>query len=208
VPAEQVADRCGLDPTLLAEADAVVNQAYAVIRYGQLCHEYYPGGDASSDAPSEVFSTTKTLGALVTGIAAYETRDLPRDGRKTGPLSDEDRVDHWLDEFTFNPDAQVAHVLGMVAQNADLSFGHKKHQYDTVGAVQINRLSDVINTAIRQDPEPVRSALARRGAAERLDELLEADERRRELNTRIDRVRAEQNKLSGEIESAAKAGKR
>jgi seryl-tRNA synthetase len=53
----------------------------------------------------------------------------------------------------------------------------------------------------------VRSALARRGAAEQLDELLAADERRRELNTRIDAVRAEQNKLSGEIEEAARAGK-
>jgi seryl-tRNA synthetase len=33
------------------------------------------------------------------------------------------------------------------------------------------------------------------------------DERRRELNTRIDAIRAEQNKLSGEIEEAAKGGK-
>jgi seryl-tRNA synthetase len=33
------------------------------------------------------------------------------------------------------------------------------------------------------------------------------DERRRELNTRIDALRAEQNKLSGEIEEAARAGK-
>jgi seryl-tRNA synthetase len=33
------------------------------------------------------------------------------------------------------------------------------------------------------------------------------DERRRELNTRVDAIRAEQNKLSGEIEEAAKAGK-
>jgi seryl-tRNA synthetase len=53
----------------------------------------------------------------------------------------------------------------------------------------------------------VRSALARRGAGEQLDELLAADERRRELNTRTDQIRAEQNKLSGEIEAAAKAGK-
>jgi seryl-tRNA synthetase len=53
----------------------------------------------------------------------------------------------------------------------------------------------------------VRSALARRGAGEQLDELLAADEGRRELNTRIDAVRAEQNKLSGEIEEAARAGK-
>jgi seryl-tRNA synthetase len=50
-------------------------------------------------------------------------------------------------------------------------------------------------------------ALARRGAADELDELLGVDERRRELNTRIDAIRAEQNKLSGEIEEAAKAGK-
>jgi seryl-tRNA synthetase len=33
------------------------------------------------------------------------------------------------------------------------------------------------------------------------------DERRRELNTRIDAIRAEQNKLSGELEEAAKEGK-
>src|SRR5829696_7517858 len=60
---------------------------------------------------------------------------------------------------------------------------------------------------IRSDPEPVRAALARRGAAEQLAELLEADRRRRELNTRIDQMRAEQNKLSGELEEAARAGK-
>jgi seryl-tRNA synthetase len=52
----------------------------------------------------------------------------------------------------------------------------------------------------------VRSALARRGAAEQLDELLGVDERRRELNTRTDAIRAEQNKLSAEIEEAARAG--
>jgi len=49
--------------------------------------------------------------------------------------------------------------------------------------------------------------MARRGAAEQLDELLEVDERRRELNTRTDAIRADQNKLSSEIEDAAKAGK-
>ena len=60
---------------------------------------------------------------------------------------------------------------------------------------------------IRADPEGVRSTLARRGAAEQVDELLDVDERRRELNTRIDAIRAEQNKLSSEIEEAARAGK-
>ena len=43
--------------------------------------------------------------------------------------------------------------------------------------------------------------------AEQLDELISVDERRRELNTRTDAIRAEQNKLSAEIEEAARAGK-
>ncbi|MBM3666375.1 MAG: serine--tRNA ligase [Actinobacteria bacterium] len=59
---------------------------------------------------------------------------------------------------------------------------------------------------VRRDPGPVREALARRGAAEQLDELLRADERRRELNTRTDEVRAEHNKLSERIERAAHGG--
>ena len=60
---------------------------------------------------------------------------------------------------------------------------------------------------IRSDPDAVRSALARRGAAGELDELIATDERRRDLNTRIDATRADQNKLSGEIEEAARAGR-
>jgi len=150
VPADRVAEECRLDPELLREADARIDRPWAVVRYGKLCHEYYPDG---ADERSEIFSTTKTLGALVTGIAAWATRDLAREGRKTGPLSDEDRVDHWLDEFSFNAEARIAHVLAMVAHNEDLSFGQKVHSYDTIGTVQINRLSDVINTAIAQDPE-------------------------------------------------------
>jgi len=60
---------------------------------------------------------------------------------------------------------------------------------------------------IRADPDGIRAALARRGAAEQLDELIGVDQRRRELNTHVDAIRADQNKLSGEIEEAARAGK-
>jgi len=152
VPEDRVAEECGLDPARLRAADAVIDRPYAVVRYGKLCHEHYPAGTSADDV-DEAFSTTKTLGALVTGVAAYQTRDLPNTGRKTGPLSDLDRVDHWLDAFTFNADARIAHVLAMVAHNPDLSFEAKTYEYDIVGTVQINRLSDVINTAIAQDPE-------------------------------------------------------
>lgn len=150
VPVDRVAEECGLDPELLSRADAALGRPWAIVRHGKLCHEFLPADEPASER-SEVFSATKTLGAVVTGIAAWETRDLERRGRATGPLSDEDRVDHWIDSFTFNPDAQVAHVLAMVAQNPDLSWGAKSFQYDTIGTVQINRLSDVVNAAIAQD---------------------------------------------------------
>jgi hypothetical protein len=91
------------------------------------------------------------MGAVVTGIAAYETRNLARTGRKTGPLSDTDRVDQWLDSFNYNDDALVAHVLSMVAQNNNLTDGNMAYSYDTVGSTQINSLSDIIAAAIAQD---------------------------------------------------------
>jgi len=55
---------------------------------------------------------------------------------------------------------------------------------------------------IREDPEPFREALARRGLAERVDELLTADERRRELTRRVEELRAEQNRSSKAIGGA------
>ncbi|NNE18239.1 MAG: hypothetical protein HKN10_07160 [Myxococcales bacterium] len=150
----QVADDCGLDPDLLAQADLVIDRAYAVVRYGKLCHEFYPTSlyPGGVDEPEIVFSAAKTLAAVLTGAAAWSTRDLERSGRKTGPLQDGDRIDHWLDEFTFNQDAQVGHVLGMVGHNEDLSSLELDFMYDTVGEVQINRLNDVVAAAIAQDP--------------------------------------------------------
>lgn len=152
VPDADVQTVCKLDPALLAEADAALGVPYVIVRYGKLCHEFYPDGETPTST-DEVWSTTKSLGALVVGIASYQTRDIPRTGPKTGPLSDWDRVDHWLDSFTYNQEAHVAHVLGMVGHNADLSYGNKVHDYDTIGIVQLNSLSDIVNTAIKQDPK-------------------------------------------------------
>ena len=50
--------------------------------------------------------------------------------------------------------------------------------------------------AARADPEPVRAALARKGAAEAFERLLEADERWRALVPRVDELRAK-TKLKG-----------
>ncbi len=152
VPRDQVADVCRLDVDVLEQVDQTIGVPWGIVRYGRLCHEFYPNGESQKTEPQENFSASKTLGALVVGLAAYQTKDIERTGPKTGPVSDVDRVDHWLDSFTFNPEAQVGHVLSMVAHNPDLGLGNKTHNYDAAGDVQINRLSDILNAAIAQDP--------------------------------------------------------
>jgi seryl-tRNA synthetase len=53
--------------------------------------------------------------------------------------------------------------------------------------------------AIREDPEPFRLGLGRRNLAESVDDLLAADERRRSLTSRVEELRAEQNRASKQI---------
>jgi len=148
VAADAVATECQLDPARLAEADAKLNGPWAIIRHGRLCHT----GPVNAP-PEEAWSTTKTLGAVVAGMVAYETHDLVRTGPKTGPFSDSDLASHWLSSVPYNAQAQVSHVMAMVAHSADLSLGKKAMAYDTVGTMQINSLSDMLNAAIAQDPE-------------------------------------------------------
>ena len=59
---------------------------------------------------------------------------------------------------------------------------------------------------IRSEPDEARAALARRGAAEALDELLGVDARRRELLPRVEDGRARRNAVSDEIAAAKRAG--
>jgi seryl-tRNA synthetase len=59
---------------------------------------------------------------------------------------------------------------------------------------------------IRSDPERVKAALGRRGAAERVDELLALDARRRELLPEIEKAQSERKALSRQIGEAKQAG--
>jgi seryl-tRNA synthetase len=59
---------------------------------------------------------------------------------------------------------------------------------------------------IRSDPERVKAALARRGAAEQIDELLALDARRRELLPEVENAQAERKTLSKQIGEAKQAG--
>jgi hypothetical protein len=147
VPEAEVAATCKLDVAALKAAGTSFNVPWLIIRYGKLCWEH----NAKSFTQTEAYSTTKTLGALVTGMVAYQTKAIPRTGPKTGGFSDEDMATQWLDAPSYNKQAKIAHVLGMVAHNTNLAYGSKSFSYDTVGAVQINSLSTMLNTAIAQD---------------------------------------------------------
>ena len=59
---------------------------------------------------------------------------------------------------------------------------------------------------IRSDPERVKAALARRGAAEQVDELLALDARRRALLPEVENAQAERKTLSKQIGEAKQAG--
>jgi seryl-tRNA synthetase len=59
---------------------------------------------------------------------------------------------------------------------------------------------------IRSEPERVKAALGRRGAAEAVDEVLALDARRRELLPRLEAAQAERNALSKQIGAAKQSG--
>jgi seryl-tRNA synthetase len=61
--------------------------------------------------------------------------------------------------------------------------------------------------SIREDPEPARAALRRRGAAEALDDLLRLDERRREILPELEEGRARRNRASEDIAQLKREGK-
>ena len=158
VDEEQVQDVCRLDLESLERVTMRQDQSFAIVRYGRLC---FVSGENASDGPgvSHLFSATKTLGALLTGAVMYQTRDVQRSSSPmTGPLREFDRMDKWLDltmlppRARINPDATVAHVLGMVGYSEDLSLGQKRHQYDADGSREINQLIRVVDNVVKQDP--------------------------------------------------------
>jgi hypothetical protein len=151
VAPENVAAECGLDPALLETANTTLGRSYAIVRYGKLCHEHYAPGQPTIDQADHVYSASKTLAATTFGAVVYHTRDIAKAGDKTGPLSDMDRVDYWLDDFSFNQDAHVAHVLAMTGYNEDLSHGAKMFTYDATGSREIQRLGDIAEVAMSQD---------------------------------------------------------
>ena len=159
VPESEILDTCGLNAEMLNAATLPEGASFAVVRYGRLC---YVSGEDGSDGPevSHIFSVTKTLGAVMTGMVMHETRNIPTsDESMTGPLGQWDRMDEWIDFSTLpdtadiHPDATIAHVLSMEAYNDSLAYGDKQHQYDGSGGREINSLIQVIDNVVRQDSD-------------------------------------------------------
>lgn len=132
---------CKLDASKLNDRNI---GTYAIFRYGKLCH--MKGGDGVG----QMFSATKTLGGVMVGRAAYLTRDVPRTGPGTGTIIPEDKAIDWLGRVSYNRDASLTHVMGMVAHSRSLD--NLTWSYDTIGSVQINTMIDVVEKAIRQVP--------------------------------------------------------
>src|SRR3954469_24527976 len=59
---------------------------------------------------------------------------------------------------------------------------------------------------LRREPDLVRAALARRGSADAVDELLKLDDRRRELLPELEGLRAQRNEASEAIGAAKRSG--
>lgn len=72
VAESEIRSVCRLDPDLLREVSPPDGASFAIVRYGRLC---FVSGENGSDGPAvgHVFSATKTLGALLTGMVMYET---------------------------------------------------------------------------------------------------------------------------------------
>ncbi|HSW13780.1 MAG TPA: serine hydrolase [Solimonas sp.] len=145
IPRDQVAAACGLDPALLdAVAPQLAATPYAIIRNGKMCWSGgYPGGTTT---PYQVWSITKTFGAILFGIVASRSS-----------LDDTDPVSEWIPAAELgeiNPDATLAHVLAMSSAKADLRPGQKgAWSYDTTGDREINALVGVMNRVIAQEPQ-------------------------------------------------------
>ena len=131
---------------MLAAATPASRSRYAIGRYGKLC-QVVPTRQTSPDrSRGHVFSAEDVAPRVGAVVTIPRHRALARTGRY--PIGSREC---WLEDLSFNPDAQVAHVLAMVAFNEDLSHGAKMHVYDADGSREIQRLGDIAELAIAQD---------------------------------------------------------
>lgn len=154
IPRNELKAKCGLDPDIMAGVDQYLldGTPYVVFRNGHFCwrSSSFLTDQVALHSPREVFSTTKSFGAVLVGYVA--ARSSLRD---TSLLSD------WLtpgEIATYNPlinpQARVAHVLAMTSTGPSLANGKKiPWTYDALGLRELNILIPVMNRVIEREPE-------------------------------------------------------
>src|SRR3954453_20195026 len=146
VPRDRMAAECGMDPDILdAALPKFVPTPFVVIRHGKLCWEGgWPGGSTET---YQVYSVTKTFGAMLFGMVAS----------RSSLLSDTDPVTEWIPASELggiNPKAKLAHVLAMTSTTADLRPGHKRAwSHYPFADRENNRLEGVMNLPLAAEPE-------------------------------------------------------
>ena len=91
---------------------AAFRYCFTVIKDGALVYDRNYFGNANQSFTA--YSVTKTIAAIVVGIAQYD-----------GYLSLDDKVTDWLEDLpaAMNPDATIRHVLGQVSESSSLGEG-------------------------------------------------------------------------------------
>ena len=120
---------CGIDTSLLS--GKLSRFPWMVMQGDKVCYENNTG----SDRTEYVASVAKTFGALTFGMVNHDTN---------GDISPDDRASDWISGARSN--ATLENVLSMTSHTAGLNT----FNYDTLGNVQINQLSEALNKAIKK----------------------------------------------------------
>jgi len=111
--------------------DVPLRYCMSVVKNGELIYDNNFRGEANDRYFT--FSVTKTLGALLIGIAEYQ-----------GYLSINDKVSDWLDSYpsSINPDATIRDVMGQVAHSDPLGSDFKYNS-----GARVNTLGEILSVA-------------------------------------------------------------
>lgn len=173
IPRSELQVKCGLDPDIMAGIDNFLlgGMPYVIYRNGHYCWRSTTlqtellGGHNSR----EVFSTTKSFGALLVGVVSARSNL-----RDTSLLSDFlTSAEITAFNSDLNPQARVAHVLAMTATSPNLAYGQKLDwSYDPLGDRELNIMIPLLNRIIAAKPTNFWGATDVRQLAQKLFQKL------------------------------------
>ena len=135
VAPEDTEKECGLHYQTLLQSAERAGKTLAIVRHGKLCFQWAEDED-DLEGQTMIHSVTKTLGAVVFGIAMGKSRET------ADPITLDSPADRWVTGLT--PGAEVKHILTMTAKSPNLD----QMKYDTVGTNQINKLGEIIEKTL------------------------------------------------------------